>query len=171
MAKVWSSLDKLLLHHSHRRIEYRRSTSHILHGFPCDCPGCLQTQTSSHMHHIQTLADWYLLLWYLSLETHSGINQRLGLLSSRGEEVLNPCGFSLCVSSGRCQTWRHQTPRILQELSFFFFFFFFFCSSSVTLRVPPLYLGNREWYHRSAGVKTTGKIWNKFWRRKNISKN
>ena len=102
MAKVWSSLDKLLLHHSHRRIECRRSTSHILHGFLCDCPGCLQTQTSSHMHHIQTLADWYLLLWYLS-----GINQRLGLLSSRGEEVLNPCGFSLCVSSGRCQAWRH----------------------------------------------------------------
>ena len=107
MAKDGSSLDKLLLHHSHRRIEYRRRTSHILHGFPCDCPGCLQTQTSSHMHHIQTLADWYLLLWYLSLGSRSGINQCLGLLSSRSEEVLNPCGFSLCVSSGPCQTWKH----------------------------------------------------------------
>ena len=107
MAKDGSSLDKLLLHHSHRRIEYRRRTSHILHGFPCDCPGCLQTQTSSHMHHIQTLADWYLLLWYLSLESRSGVNQCLGLLSSRSEEVLNPRGFSLCVSLGPCQTWKH----------------------------------------------------------------
>ena len=107
MAKDGSSLDKLLLHHSHRRIEYSRRTSHMLHGFPCDCPGCLQTQTSSHMHHIQTIADWYLLLWYLSLESRSGINQCLGLLSSRSEEVLNPCGFSLCVSSGPCQTWKH----------------------------------------------------------------
>ena len=43
--------------------------------------------------------------------------------------------------------------RIPPALSFFFFFF----SSSVTLRVPPLYLGNQVWYHRSAGVKTTGK--------------
>ena len=48
----------------------------------------------------------------------------------------------------------NPTTRILQDQSFFFFSFF----SSVTLRVPPLYLGNREWYHRSAGVKTTGKI-------------
>ena len=42
----------------------------------------------------------------------------------------------------------HQTPRIPPTLSFF---------SSVTLSIPPLYLRNQEWYHRSAGVKTTGR--------------
>ena len=52
---------------------------------------------------------------------------------------------------------RHPTNRIPQDQSFFFCSFF-----SVTNRGPPLYLGNREWYHRSAGVKTTGKkFWNK----------
>ena len=43
----------------------------------------------------------------------------------------------------------YQPPRIPPTLSFF--------CSYVTLRVPPLYLGNQVWYHRSAGVKTTGK--------------
>ena len=31
------------------------------------------------------------------------------------------------------------------------------CSSSVTKSVKWRYLGNQAWYHRSAGVKTTGK--------------
>ena len=41
--------------------------------------------------------------------------------------------------------------RILQDQSCSIF------CSFVTLRVPPLYLGNWEWYHRSAGVKATRK--------------
>ena len=32
------------------------------------------------------------------------------------------------------------------------------CCTSVTKTVKCRYLGNREWYHRSAGVKMTGKI-------------
>ena len=32
---------------------------------------------------------------------------------------------------------------------------------SVTKSVKWRYLGNQAWYHRSAGVKTTGKILNK----------
>ena len=52
----------------------------------------------------------------------------------------------------------NPTTRILQDRSLIFSF----CSfSSVTLRGPPLYLGNQERYHRSAGVKTTRKNLNK----------
>ena len=43
----------------------------------------------------------------------------------------------------------YQPTRILQAQSCSFF--------SVTLWGPPLYLGNQERYHRSAGVKMTGK--------------
>ena len=46
-------------------------------------------------------------------------------------------------------TFHNQTHRIPPTLSFFFF-------SSVTLRVPPLYFGNQECYHRFACVKMTG---------------
>ena len=53
----------------------------------------------------------------------------------------------------------NPTSRILQDQSFSSFF-------SVTLRVPPLYLGNQVWYHRSAGVKTTEKILNQIIKKK-----
>ena len=48
----------------------------------------------------------------------------------------------------------NPTSRILQS-------FFSSSSFSVTLRVPPLYLGNQARYNRSASVKTTEKILNK----------
>ena len=68
-------------------------------------------------------------------------------------KVQEECGTLLHVGT------KHQPPRIPPTLSFFFF------CSYVTLRVPPLYLVNQAWYHRSTGVKTTGK---KFWIRKFI---
>ena len=47
--------------------------------------------------------------------------------------------FSECV--------HHQTPRIPNSYYYY---------SSVTKSVKWRYLGNQAWYHRSAGVKTTG---------------
>ena len=45
----------------------------------------------------------------------------------------------------------HPTPRIPNSCCCYC------CCSSVTKSVKWRYLGNQAWYHRSAGVKTTGK--------------
>ena len=56
-------------------------------------------------------------------------------------------------------SWRtliNQTPRIPYSCCFCCS-----CSCSVTKSTLWQYLGNQAWYHRSTGVKTTGKILNK----------
>ena len=64
-------------------------------------------------------------------------------------------GQKACGAPGDLHfTLEHQTPRIPYSC---------YCSYSVTKSALWQYLGNQAWYHRSAGVKTTGK---KFWIRK-----
>ena len=70
--------------------------------------------------------------------------------SSRNQTVPYLCHKISIHVVHRNEGFGHQPPRIPPTLSFFF-------CSYVTLRVPPLHLGNQVWYHRSAGVKTTGK--------------
>ena len=79
----------------------------------------------------------------------------LSCLFQKPIRIFNSCYIVIFSAQSLSYLSHNQPPRIPPTLSFFFFFFFF--CSSVTLRVPPLYLGNQVWYHRSAGVKTTGK--------------
>ena len=55
----------------------------------------------------------------------------------------------------------NQPTRIPKSCSYYY---------SVTKTVTWRYLGNQAWYHRSAGVKTTGKILNKKFQKKRKEK-
>ena len=73
--------------------------------------------------------------------------------------ISHPCNICGKTSRSRdalrCHKNAHQTPRIPYS----------YCCSYCFVTKSALwrYLGNQAWYHRSAGVKTTGK---KFWIRK-----
>ena len=88
-----------------------------------------------------TKLEW----WHKSRNTADG-----------GIQLLVCIGVSLVSTLTGC--WIHWTilpPRICIYLSTIPPNLFFF--SSVTVRGTPIYLKNRELYHRSAGVKMTGK--------------